>query len=231
LVPSSALGLLLFVTVLAPGLAYVLRHERSVPAVAHSAFRESLRVLFASVVCLGVTALLFAILHWVAPMGSPDVNRLVQDPSAYVRANYVHVAWWSVGLIVFATLLGFLAADPRFVSRASRARASRAARALVGATPISPSSGLTIALTDMKEGEGETFVGAQMNDGSYVQGYLISYNSHNIEDGNRDIVITRAQMRTRAGTLHSIGSTFTVISARCIDRLDVTHLTRARDQQ
>jgi hypothetical protein len=50
--PIVALGLVLFEVLLAPGLACVLRHERVVPARSHTAFRETLRVVFVSVACL-----------------------------------------------------------------------------------------------------------------------------------------------------------------------------------
>lgn len=225
MIPSSLLGLVLFVVLLAPGLAYVLRHERSVPAVTYSAFRETLRVVFASVTCLTVTGLLFAGLRFLVPEHTPDVRRLVQEPIAYIRGHHVQFAWWSFVLVVFATLLGFLAADPRFILAQRKARSNRFWRWLLGESAIRPSSAWRTALIELKPSKAdETLVGVQMVDGAYIQGYLVSANPSTTENDQREIVLTRAKLRTAEGAISDIGATFTVVSARHIVRLDVTHL-------
>ncbi|MFC4092977.1 MULTISPECIES: DUF6338 family protein [Micromonospora] len=81
MIPTSAIGLVLFVTLLSPGLAYVLRHEQVVPAQSLSAFRETLRVVFMSVVCLTATGLLFAVLRFFLPRHTPNVRGLIRDPN------------------------------------------------------------------------------------------------------------------------------------------------------
>ncbi len=89
MLPSSISGLLLFVALLAPGLAYVLRHERVVPIAERSAFRETLRVVFVSIACLVVSGVLLAALRWAAPKSTPNVRGLVQDPGAYFQQHHV----------------------------------------------------------------------------------------------------------------------------------------------
>jgi hypothetical protein len=134
-IPSTLLGLLLFIVLLAPGLAYALRHERVVPAPAHSAFRETLRVIFVSVACLTVTSLMFAVLRWFLPGRTPNVRGLIRDPNDFARDHHVHLIWWSVGLIAFATLLGAFFADPRIVAKRRQWRSSWFAIKVFGGSP------------------------------------------------------------------------------------------------
>jgi hypothetical protein len=115
LVPSSFAGLILFILLLAPGFAYVLRVEKSVPNRDFSAFRETLRVVFVSIVCLFSTGLLFTVLRWLWPEHTLDIRGLIRDPEEFSREHHVQLAWWSIGFITAATLLGACAADPRTV--------------------------------------------------------------------------------------------------------------------
>jgi hypothetical protein len=80
LIPSSLAGLLLFVVLLTPGRAYVLRYERVVPARSHTPFRETLRVVFVSTACLLIAGLVAAAVRAAIPHHTPHVNHLVQDP-------------------------------------------------------------------------------------------------------------------------------------------------------
>lgn len=228
MIPSTLLGLVLFVMLLAPGLAYVLRHERIVPAPAHSAFRETLRVLFVSVACLTVTGLLFAAARWKFPAHTPDVRGLIQDPYAFARGHHVHLAWWSLAFIVFATLVAAIAADPRFVRRRRRWRRGRFFTCLLGDAPIRDTSAWRHGFVERRPAETEeVFVGAQMADGSYVQGFLDSYNPHTPEDDQRELTLRDARMRTAKGkAMHPLGK-LTVLSAKHIVRLDVRYLTAA----
>src|SRR6266516_1768453 len=128
MVPSSLLGLVLFVVLLAPGLAYVLRHERVVPARSYSGFRETLRVVFVSVASLTVTGVLLAVVRGIFPTYTPDVGEVVRTPSEAIRNHDASLGWWSLGTVLFATLLASVAADSRVVRllrRSSRAKQVR----------------------------------------------------------------------------------------------------------
>ena len=110
MIPSTILGLVLFIVLLVPGFAYVLRSERRIPVAQQSAFRETIRIVFASVACLTVIGLALALLRWRYPSLTPDVGGLVRDPAA-ARDNYVSLAWWSFAGLLAATALGAVAAD------------------------------------------------------------------------------------------------------------------------
>jgi hypothetical protein len=226
-VPSSLLGLALFVVLLAPGLAYVLRHEQVVPARAYSGFRESLRVIFVSVACLTVTALLLALLRGLFPAITPDVGDVIKDPSGSVRRHHAELAWWALASVLFATLLGAVVADPRVVGFLHATSKAKSVRWLTGATNtgIRPVSAWYRVMHLFDDNQGPVMVGSQMDDGTYVEGRLFSFNAAAEDHQDRDILLSAPlYVTTVDGVRHEFAAQFTVISAHRIVRLDVTHL-------
>jgi hypothetical protein len=226
MIPSTLLGLLLFVLLLAPGLAYVLRYERVLPGPEHSPFRETLRVIFVSITCLTVTGLLLAYARWEFPEHTPNVRGLLQDPGAFIQGHHVQLVWWALALVGSATLLGATAADPRLVRLRRHWRRGKFLTRLLGDTSIRETSEWRQAFVERRPpNTEEVFVGAQMDDGSYIEGYLSSYNAKVPEDDQRELTLLEAEMRTPRGSkLHPL-SVRTVLSARHIVRLDVRYLT------
>ncbi|SCL43080.1 DUF6338 family protein [Micromonospora aurantiaca (nom. illeg.)] len=225
MIPTSAIGLVLFVTLLSPGLAYVLRHEQVVPAQSLSAFRETLRVVFMSVVCLTATGLLFAVLRFFLPRHTPNVRGLIRDPNDFAREHHVQLAWWALGLLAFATLLGALAADPRAVAALQRAKAKKWYKRLTGysQTTILDVSAWYRTIELHRHDAEALVVGAQLDSGAYVQGDLFTYSVASREDEHRDLVLTAPiELRTADGVTHTLDVKYSVISARHIVRLDVT---------
>ncbi len=225
MIPSTLLGLLLLVLLLAPGLAYILRYDRVIPAPVHSPFRETLRVIFVSVSCLVVTGLLFAFVRWRLPKRTPDVRGLVQDPAAFVRGHHVQVFWWMLALIGFATLLAVIAADPRVVRLRRRWSRHMVFEWLLGDAPIRETSEWRQAFVERRPPDtDEVFVGIQMADGSYVQGYLDSYNAKLPEDDQRELTLRMAEMRPAKGKKIYYLAPRVILSAKQITRLDVRYL-------
>lgn len=232
MIPTSLLTLVLFVALLAPGLAYVLRHERVIPAVQQSAFREPVRVIFVSVICLTITGVLFALIRSWLPHRTPNIRGLVRDPAGFAREHHVHLTWWALALLAFATIIGAALADPRAIRWVRTVRGMSWTRRLFGESPIGDFSAWREALTELPDSNSsqgsaqgrETFVGAQMADGTYVSGYLVSFNPQVMENDQRELILTRAKLRTADNVEADIGCTVTVISARHITRLDITHV-------
>jgi hypothetical protein len=225
-IPSSLFGLVLFVATLSPGFVYVLRTERVVPAATLSAFRETIRVVFASIACLTVSVLVFAVLRALLPRGTPDVHGLVADPSAYAKIHYVQLTWWTAGLLLLATLLGAAAGDRRVRAFARRASSWTAVRRIAGhdGTDIADVSAWYNAFRTLKRSpEGPTLVGVKLSDGTYVTGTLVSWSSSTKEDGDREIVLTAPLDVSENGVTKPIDAHLTVIAARNIQRLDVKH--------
>lgn len=222
--PTSLPELLLFVALLAPGLAFVLRHERVFPARSHSPFRETLRVFFVSVACLSAAALVGALLRWRFPRGTPDVGALVRDPAAYSALHYQQIAWWSAGLLLFATILGAIAADRRVVHGLRRVAQTRAIGWITG-TPTIGTTSVWYELLHFYDDEpdGRVWVGLQIDDGTYIDGELAAFNTGSDEHENRDIAVWNAAI-TVDGERKTLDQLFTVVSARRLVRVDITHL-------
>lgn len=227
-IPSSLLGAALLIVLFVPGLAYVLRHERAVPAQSYTPFREALRVVFVSAACLTVAAIFAAGLRWLFPRNTPNFHGLVQHPSSFAREHYVQLAWWALALIALATILAVVAADPRIVRIQRRLARTRVCRLLTGSTDasISPVSAW-YRVVHLYDGDdpGPIFVGAQLDDGTYIEGQVFSFSPGVDGDENREIVLSAPlRLTTVNGRVVPFGAQFTVISARHIVRLEVNHL-------
>src|SRR4029453_14306244 len=110
--PTTLSGLLLFVALLSPGFCFLLRRERVVAGRRLSAFRETVAIVFASVVTLGVAFGLFTLVHLLLPTHTPDVGRLVRTSGGYAKQEYAYLSLWAIGVLLSACLLAFAAAKP-----------------------------------------------------------------------------------------------------------------------
>jgi len=91
-VPTSLLGLLLFVVLLAPGFAYTLCRERLTAHRPVSAFRETVALVFVGVLCDAVALGVFAVLRVLGPGWTPDVGALLRDPQGYALRHYAELS-------------------------------------------------------------------------------------------------------------------------------------------
>lgn len=111
--PTTLSGLLLFVVLLLPGLAYVVRLERGTRPGKSSgitAFRETVTVVVASVLALSFVGLLFGVARTITPSHTPDVGRLVRaERGIYLRARYGYLGLWFALLLVAAVVVAYLA--------------------------------------------------------------------------------------------------------------------------
>lgn len=233
MVPSSLLGLVLFVALLAPGFAYVLLRERTTPRGVFSPFRESLTVVFASVACLAAVALLHTGLRALLPDHTLNVRELVRDPASYAREHHVSVAWWSFALLVGAVGIGVAAAHPRVLDISKRLGFSRVLGSMTGSNGGSidtRSAWHKVMHMYDEEGAGPIFVGASMDDGSYVQGRLYSFSPVPEETQDREILLSAPiSLTSKEGLTGRVDAQFSVISARRIVRLDVKHFEQGED--
>lgn len=77
--PSSFLGLVLFVVCLVPGFVYAAARDLHLPERTSSAFRESTRVVLAGLAFDGIALAVFALIRTAAPGLTPDTGRLVRE--------------------------------------------------------------------------------------------------------------------------------------------------------
>jgi Family of unknown function (DUF6338) len=220
-------------TLLTPGLAYVLRRERERPAPPASPFRETAAVALVSLACDAIVLGAFAVLRWLLPRHTPDVGALVRGPKQYLQTHYATTGFWLLGLLAFSCLLAVaLASGEVGTWTATTVRRMSWVRWLVpdpdrGPQPVS----LWWKLFDSYE-DGPIHVGCQLDDGSFVAGWLWSYNHNEPESPDRDLAISAPITFRAAGTettvtLERVG--VVAVSARRIVTLHVSYIAAIGD--
>ncbi|MFI8535681.1 DUF6338 family protein [Streptomyces aquilus] len=210
--PSTLAGLVLFVALLVPGYAYQRRRARAVPEREHTAFTETLSVVFVSVIVDWVVLAAFAFLAHFLPRATLDPARLLDDPNRYTADHFLAVVLWSAAFLAVAALLG---------------------HALAARPPHRPGRRLGEAqqsawwLAFHEHPDATVHVGCILHDGSYVAGILHSYSRASAEHGDRDLTlrgeITYRTARGRvAAALPNVN--LVVLSARDIAVLTVTYV-------
>lgn len=88
MVPSTLLSVVLFILLIAPGLLFDLLAGRRRVGAPESAFRETCRVVLASLAFSTLGLLAVALLRATAPHLMPDPRQLIGHPQAYFAAHY-----------------------------------------------------------------------------------------------------------------------------------------------
>jgi hypothetical protein len=223
-VPTTALGLLIFVLLLAPGLTYRAYRAASTPVDKPSALRELGGIALRSVACDLIALVAFACVHAWRPAWTPDIGALVRDPQQYLEREYDALFWWGLGVLVFACLLAALAASAAGSDWWARATDSGPVSWITpqgGVTKESTWWGLFSAYPDRR-----VYAGCTLDDGTYVGGWLLSYSPDSDETENRELALTgplafRAPEAEETDTLE-VGAV--TISARRLQYLTVSYL-------
>ncbi|MFB7578217.1 DUF6338 family protein [Streptomyces hydrogenans] len=169
--PTTLTGLLLLVVLLLPGLTYVIIRDRKGSERRPTPFRETGAVVFCSVLSELVALGVFAGLRAWKPEHTPDVGRLVREGVAYARANYVELAWWAAALLLLACALSAVAAT--IATRLPHASAM---------------SAWWVMFEKWFPGE-NPLVGCLLEDGSYMEGTLGSFNVSADDLPDRDLIL------------------------------------------
>jgi hypothetical protein len=229
-VPSNLAGLLLFVVLLAPGFVHALRREAERPQRPILGFRETVRLVLVSIACDLAVLVLLVPARFAIPSQTPDVGALVRSPVPYARTHQALLAAWSLGLLLAACLLAIALAHPAVTSFLGQATRRVAVLRWMVPSPtdvIQPISAWWKLFADHDHPGAQIYLDCELNDGSYVGGWLYSYNPDEPETGDRDLVLG-APLRIRAagtdetGPLEGVGAV--VVSARQLVRLHVTYV-------
>lgn len=106
--PSSLPGVVVFLALLAPGFLYVLLDEGQRPQPKVSVFRETVRVVVASVGAFSIALLVFAVVRWTWPWLTIDVRRFLKQPNAYVQNNHERFFVAALALVAIAMSVAYL---------------------------------------------------------------------------------------------------------------------------
>lgn len=175
--PNTLFSLAILVLLLIPGVVFVIQVDNRRPTRDLSSLRELVSIAAVGALCDFITLVLFGVLRILLPRETPDVGNIVRVGSAYVRLHFVTDAWWAVGLLAFSCGLAY--ALGRFWPGV--------AGAVVSGRITFTSSWWE--LFHMHAGT-RIFVGCELQDGSYISGYLLRYSTETDETPDRELSLT-----------------------------------------
>ena len=224
-VPTSLLGLLLFVVLLWPGFVYSTLRGRLRPERTVSPLREVVSIVTASLTVLALTAVVFAVVRVLLPGHTPAVGALVRTPGTYAQEHYQLLSWWGAGLVLLALLTSAALAAPGTSRSLARLPGLRG---LV--TPRAHSSEMSawwVAFTEYDVDIATCHVGCVLNDGGYYSGWLNSFSQAGNDGPDRDLTLGapiryRPAGETADQELTGVG--VVVLSARQIATVLVTYV-------
>jgi Family of unknown function (DUF6338) len=219
-VPTTVLGVLLFVVLLAPGFAHALVKERRSPRQVFSVFRETVSLVLVGIVADTVCLLLFFLVQAIEP-DILDVTAFLRDPGGYAAVHYVRLTLLIVGL------LGIAAAG-------AAVAAAKPVRRLAGALRGRPAAGEHQAylsawwLLFTANPDSRVHVGCLLDDGSYVAGMLRSFNQAGDDVQDRELTLSgsisyRAPGAPQTTELPGVGAA--AVNARRLQLIMVSYLT------
>jgi hypothetical protein len=189
--PTTLIGLIIFVVLLAPGFIYLTVAERGpLPSRQVSVLRETATVALSSVFFNLIALLLFGLLRTCVPSLTPDVGKLIVAGHTYFRTHYVIVIWWGVGLLALACALALVWAG--VMNSTERLKPVRSWPLLKFLTPAHGVQNVSTwwDLLYEYEPDRERRVRCRLEDGSYVEGWLFSFTAEAEETDNRNIALS-----------------------------------------
>ena len=225
--PNTALGLLIFIVLLAPGLTYNAYRAASTPVDKSTALRELGSIALRSVACDLVALALFGLLHQLRPAWTPNVGALIRRPGSYARQEYDTLFWWGVGLLAFACLLALLAAQIAASDWWARATGSQALSWLTPRGGVTTESAWWFLFREVPGTR--VYAGCTLDDGTYLGGYILSYSPDSDETENRELVLTGpvAFRGPKAEDEIALEVGAVTVSARRLQYLTVSYLPAA----
>src|SRR5262245_43774198 len=182
-VPTTLIGLLLFVVLLLPGFAYLVGKERHGTERRLSPFRETVAIVAASVTSELFVLIVFAVIRALWPSRTPDVGALIRDAGSYLRSSHVHyenVAVWAICLLAAATLVAYLATVPAIRRKIEK---------LTGPYPHDSTVSAWWILFERWPKNRDVQVACTLDDGSAVRGLFGSFNISADDSPDRDLIL------------------------------------------
>jgi hypothetical protein len=221
-VPSTLIGLVVFVISLAPGLVFVVTRQRVAPQPDMSVLQETAELVCVSLLLDVVVLGGFGIVRALFPGATPDVGQLVRHTDDYLHTSYLRVALWGLALLAIAVVLAALAG----AGLARKAIARIPGVRLNPATTPHESASSAWWLLFAEEPNRRVHVGCNLEDGSFVSGWLASYNTTISETADRDLTLAAPisyRAKGVADATELAGTSAVVVSARKITLLFVSY--------
>ncbi len=222
--PTTLVGLVLFVVLLAPGLTFVVRRAVTQPVQKLSVLRETAGLALRSLVCDALTLLLFGAVRAAAPTHTPDAGALVRPHSPYLRQHYYYVLLWAGGLLLMACVLAMSAARLQTTAAVGRLTGSRPVRWLVPEASVTTEPAWWVLFN--AQPASRCYVGCTLDDGTYLAGFLYTYSPDSDETADRELTLTGPIEYRATGSADTAELTVgaIAISARKVQYLTVSYL-------
>lgn len=227
--PTNALGIVLFATLLVPGFIHRETRRTLRPLRAsRTGFEQTIEIVSVSLLANLIVGMLVVVARTIDDVEehTPDLNELLRDFEGYTlngspeRTAYV-LAWFAAYVVACAAFAFALAQ----VGRSPDSRAGRLMQNLTG--PIRPGSSWSWVFVAQVPRGSSVWVGCRLDDGRYVSGPLDYFSADADETADRELTIADPVFVSAAGEVDAeSGITRTVLSARHIVRLDVSYLDR-----
>lgn len=229
--PTTFIGLVLFVGFLTPGFLYTSHRRRLVPRGDDTPIMEVTSIVAISLVTNGLVVMALAVVSTLVPQHTPDLAEAIDYGSGYWLDNLAYMVAWSGGALALSCLLAVVFARCEPLRRAAR---SRAAQWLSRWRPVQlVLSAFASDVIVETSSWNETFavdigqyvhLGLQLRDGSYLSGRLVWFSTEIEETADRDLVlgVPLAIRHKDADEPVVMPAERAVVSAREIVRIDMT---------
>ena len=225
MLPGTLTGLLIAVVVLIPGYVHYAIRRNLAPTQQLSTALETASLIVVAVIANASTLGLLGAMTFVPGIRghTPDLARLLRDPSGYVlldNARLFYIAGWTMFFLLLSSLL-------------SAAFAYRVGPLGYLSKRLAPAIGqysgwYQVFETEVPENASRTFVFCELTDGSYTAGDLAWFNTEPEDTPDRDLILAPPLRVQKAdGRPVNVPEEMRrlVLSARDIRRLYVTYLT------
>lgn len=177
--PDTLFSLAFLIVLVMPGVIFSIQVDNRLPVRDLSPLRELATIAGIGALCDAASFALFIIIRAITPSNTPDVGSIEQHGMLYARMHFVMVGWWSIGLFgVSCTLAYFLGKyRPQIAGRIPSGR-------------IRFASAWWTAFHDHKHDNAYIYLGCELQDGSYVAGFLENYSTETDETPDRELILS-----------------------------------------
>lgn len=214
--PTTITGLIIFVAFVTPGFLNYLQRRLLKPQSSRSPLVEIATFFSISFATNIATLGLFSLVRWVSPYHTLDLGALVTNGSVYIRPRIGYVTLWGLVLLITSCCMAVIVAKwPGPIGR------------LV--TPLIVDTSAWYYLFEKAPVGALIYLGCDLEDGSYVGGYLYWYNTDPEDGVDRDIILSapitiRNEQVTKTSTFEQV-----ILSARNISKISVEYVSQNKN--
>lgn len=225
--PTTFLGLVLFVALVAPGVCYLIRREARRGERVFSPLRESATVVLVGLLCDIVVLSGLAGIQALRNDHKPDLAAFLASPAKYATDNLGLIWWSSLGLLAAACILGLIlggvSLDKVGKGKSEPNRLRRILSDRLGPVEFASAWNKYLAVSE----DEVVWCSCILEDGSWVGGNVRWFNTDLEESPDRDLVLMRPIRFRNPGDsdAHDLPDDLLFVSARRILFFGVTRLS------